>query len=56
MLFPKQPRKAMETGQGEEHSELLTLAAASAWSWMRAATGTGWTGVWCWPAAGTGVW
>lgn len=34
----------------------LTLAAASAWSWTMAATvsGTGWTGVWCWPAAGTG--
>lgn len=35
----------------------LTLAAASAWSWMMAVTvsGTGWTGVWCWPGAGTGV-
>lgn len=34
-----------------------SLAAASAWSWMMVGTvsGTGWTGVWCWPGAGTGV-
>lgn len=54
MMLPQKSRKAMETGHGYEHPELLTLAAASAWSWMMAVTGR--TGGWCWPGAGTGAW
>lgn len=51
------PRKQLMRYTDMHATLPLTLAAASALNWTRAATvsGTVWTGVWCWPGAGTGA-